>query len=64
MKLQRVQNKVLRTIGNLPWRTLVRDLHWRSKFRMYNEIMQATSRIRTKYDNENGRNIGQGEPRH
>jgi hypothetical protein len=27
MKLQRLQNKVLRTIGNYPRRTPVRDLH-------------------------------------
>jgi hypothetical protein len=27
LKLQRLQNKVLRTIGNFPRRTLVRDMH-------------------------------------
>jgi hypothetical protein len=27
LKLQRLQNKVLRTIGNLPRFTLVRDMH-------------------------------------
>jgi hypothetical protein len=27
LKLQRLQNKVLRTIGNFPRRTLVRELH-------------------------------------
>jgi hypothetical protein len=27
MKLQHLQNRVLRTIGNLDWRTPVRDLH-------------------------------------
>jgi hypothetical protein len=27
LKLQRLQNKVLRTIGNIPRRTLVRDMH-------------------------------------
>jgi hypothetical protein len=27
LKLQRLQNKVLRTIGNFPQRTPVRDLH-------------------------------------
>jgi hypothetical protein len=27
MKLQRLQNRVLRAIGNLDWRTPVRDLH-------------------------------------
>jgi hypothetical protein len=27
MKLQRLQNKILRTIGNFPRRTPVRELH-------------------------------------
>jgi hypothetical protein len=27
LKLQRLQNKVFRTMGNLPRRTLVRDMH-------------------------------------
>jgi hypothetical protein len=27
LKLQRLQNKVLRTIGNIPRRTPIRDLH-------------------------------------
>jgi hypothetical protein len=32
IKLQRLQNKVLRTIGNLTRRTTVRDLHIAFKF--------------------------------
>jgi hypothetical protein len=32
IKLQRLQNRVLRTVGNLDRRTPVPDLHWRSKF--------------------------------
>jgi hypothetical protein len=27
LKLQRLQNKVFRTIGNFPWHTPVRELH-------------------------------------
>jgi hypothetical protein len=59
MKLQRLQNKVLRTIGNFPRRTPVRDLHIAFKIPYvydfvslllvcYNKIMQATSRRDTK----------------
>jgi hypothetical protein len=35
LKLQRLQNKVLRTIGNFPRCTQVRDLHMAFNFRMY-----------------------------
>jgi hypothetical protein len=38
MKLQRLQNKVLRTIGNLPRRTPVRDLHMAFKICTYMTI--------------------------
>jgi hypothetical protein len=68
VKLQRLQNKVLRTIGNLPRSTPVRDLH--TAFKMphvydYIKIMQATKRSHTKnHDNKNIRNIGQGEAGH
>jgi hypothetical protein len=48
LKLQRLQNKVLRTIGNFPWCTSVRDLHMAFKLQYiydytYNKIMQASS---------------------
>jgi hypothetical protein len=51
VKLQRLQNKVLRTIGNLPRRTPVRDLNVAFKIPYvyyYIKIMQATSRSHTK----------------
>jgi hypothetical protein len=35
LKLQRLQNKFLRNIGNFPRRTAVRDLHVVSKFRTF-----------------------------
>jgi hypothetical protein len=50
LKLQRLQNRFLHTIWNLPSRTSVRDLH-------VAEIIQ-------NHENENFRNIGQGEARH
>jgi hypothetical protein len=68
LKLQRLQNKVLRTIGNFPRRTPVRELHkafnipyicdyitklCRHKQNLY-EIMKM----------QNARHIGQGEARH
>jgi hypothetical protein len=35
LKLQRLQNKVLRAIGSFPRCTLVRDIHVASKFRTF-----------------------------
>jgi hypothetical protein len=35
LKLQRLQNKVLRITGNFPTRTAVCDLHTVSNFRIY-----------------------------
>jgi hypothetical protein len=51
--LQRLQNKVLRTTGKHPRRTLVHDVYMAFKLpyvhiRLYNKIMQATSRCHTK----------------
>jgi hypothetical protein len=40
LKLQRLQYKVLRTIGNFPRHTPVRDLHVVSKFRMFMTLSQ------------------------
>jgi hypothetical protein len=59
LKLQRLQNKVLRNIENFQMRTPVRDLHMALKLiyiyiyiyiyiRLYNKIMQATSRSHKK----------------
>jgi hypothetical protein len=68
VKLQRLQNKVLRTIGNLPRPTPVRDLHMAFKIPyVYDYITklcrQQAEAIQT-HDNENVRNIGQDEARH
>jgi hypothetical protein len=38
LKLQRLQNKVLRTIANFPRRTPIRDLHMAFKLRIYDYI--------------------------
>jgi hypothetical protein len=58
MKWQRLRSKVLRTIDNFPKRTPVRDLHIATKLcRQQAEVIQ-------NHDNENVRNIGQGEARH
>jgi hypothetical protein len=69
MKLQCLQNKVLRTTGYFPRRTPVRDLHMAFKLLYvqvydYIKIMQATSRSHTKHENENVRNVGEDEARH
>jgi hypothetical protein len=68
MKLQRPQNKVLRTIGNLPRRTPVRDLQIAFKLPcIYDYIAKLCgkqSEVIRNHENENVRNIGQGEPRH
>jgi hypothetical protein len=51
LKLQRLQNKVLRTIGNFPRCTLVRDLHVALKIPYvydFIRIMQAESRSHIK----------------
>jgi hypothetical protein len=59
LKLQRLQNKVLRTIGNFQKRTLVRDMH--KAIHTHNKIMQTTSRSHKNHENENVRYIGQSE---
>jgi hypothetical protein len=53
LKLQRLQNNVLRTTGNFLRCTPVRDLHTAFSLPcvygyMYNKIVQATNRIHTK----------------
>jgi hypothetical protein len=64
MKLQRLQNKVLRTTGNFPRRTQTRDLHIALKMPYVTNLMRAKSETIQNHDNENVRNIGQGEARH
>jgi hypothetical protein len=68
MKLQRLQNKVLRTIGNLPRRTSIRDLHIAFKipyvYDCITKLCRQQAEVIQNHDNENVRNIGQGEARH
>jgi hypothetical protein len=68
MKLQRLQNRVLRAIGNLDRNTPVRDLHlaFRSPY-VYDYITKLCRRqaeVILNHENPNVRAIGQGEPRH
>jgi hypothetical protein len=68
LKLQQLQNKVFRTAGNLPKRTPVRDFHMVFKLPyMYDYITilcRQQPEVIQNHQNENVRNIGQGEPRH
>jgi hypothetical protein len=48
LKLQRLQNKVLRTIGKLPRRTPVRDLHMAFQIPYVYKNMQVASRSHPK----------------
>jgi hypothetical protein len=68
MKLQRLQNKVLRTIGNYPRRTPVRDLHLAFQIPFVYDYITILCRQQAEviqnHDKENVRTIGQGESRH
>jgi hypothetical protein len=68
MKLQRLQNKVFRTIGNYPRCTPVRDLH--TAFRIpfvydyITKLCRQQAEVPQNHDNENVSYIRQGEARH
>jgi hypothetical protein len=68
LKLQRLQNKVLRTIGSFPRRTSVRDI--RVAFQMpyvydcITKLFRQQAEIMQNHENENVRYIGQGEAPH
>jgi hypothetical protein len=68
MKLQRLLNKVLRTIGNYPRRTPVRDLHLAFQIPFVYDYITTLCRqqgeVIQNHDNENVRTIGLGEHRH
>jgi hypothetical protein len=68
LKLQRLQNRVLRTIGNFPWPTPVRELHKAFSIPYVYDYMTKLSRQQAEdiqnHENENVRNAGQGEARH
>jgi hypothetical protein len=48
LKLQRLQNKVLRTIGNLPRRKPIRDLHMELKLPYIYDYIKITKLCRQK----------------
>jgi hypothetical protein len=68
LKLQRLQNKVLRTIGNFPRRTPVHHLN--SAFQVpyicdyIVELYRQQAEVIQNHENENIRNIGGVEARH
>jgi hypothetical protein len=67
LKLQRPQNKVLRTIGNFPRRTPVRDLHIPFQipyvYEYITKLCKQQAEVIQNHDNENVHNIRQGEAR-
>jgi hypothetical protein len=68
LKLQRLQNKVLRTIGKLPRRSSVRDLHLAFQipfvYDYITKLCRQQAEVIQNHDNENVCTIGQGEVRH
>jgi hypothetical protein len=68
LKLQRLQNKGLLNIGNLPRCTLVCDMHVALQISyVYDYITKLCRRqaeIIQNHENENVNNIGQGETSH
>jgi hypothetical protein len=68
LKLKRLQNKVLLTIGNFPRCTPVRDLHMAFKlpyiYGYLTKLCRQQAEVLKNHENANVRNIGQGEPRH
>jgi hypothetical protein len=67
LKLQRMQNKVLRTTGNFPRRTSVCDLH--TAFNLphvycyMRKLCRQQAEVIQNHVNEHVRGIGQGEAR-
>jgi len=68
LKLQRLQNRVLRTIGNYTRRTPTHDLHMMFKIPYVYDFITKLCRLQTKviqnHENKIVRNIGQDEPQH
>jgi hypothetical protein len=64
--LQLLQNKVLRTSGNFPRRTPVRDLQMAFKLPYIHDYVTKLCRQQAEviqnHENENVRNIGQSDP--
>jgi hypothetical protein len=65
VKLQRLQNKVLRTIGNLPRSTPIRDLHMAFnipyEYDYITKLWRQQAEAIQNHDNKNVHNIGQGD---
>jgi hypothetical protein len=65
IKLQSLKNKVLRTIGNFPRSTPVRELHMALKlpyvYDYITKLCRQQAEVILNHENENARNIGQGE---
>jgi hypothetical protein len=68
MKLQRLQNRVLRAIGNLDRRTPVRDLHLAFKipyvYDYVTKLCRRQAEVILNHENSYVRAIGQGEERY
>jgi hypothetical protein len=68
LKLQRLQNKVLCTIGNFPRCTPVRDMHTAFNlpyvYDYITELCRKQAEVIWNHENEHVRGIGQGEARH
>jgi hypothetical protein len=65
LKLQGLQNKVFRTIGNFPRRTLVRELHMAFSipyiYDYITRLCRQEAEVIQNHENANGHNIRQGE---
>jgi hypothetical protein len=66
--LRHLQNRALRTIGNFPRRTSVRDMHEAFQIPYVYDYVTKSCRQQTQvtqsHENENVHYIGQGEARH
>jgi hypothetical protein len=70
LKLQRMQTKVLRTIGHFPWCTPVHDLYtafnlpYAYDYTSITKVCMRQAEVPQNHDNEHVRGIGQSEARH
>jgi hypothetical protein len=64
MELQRLHNKLLRSIVNFQRCTLVRDLHMAFQIPFVTKLCRQQAEVIKNHDNENVRTIGNGEARH
>jgi hypothetical protein len=64
LTLQRLQNKVLRILGNIPRCTPIRDLHTAFRLPYVTKFCMQQSEVVQDHGSERVRSIGQGETRH